>query len=248
MRRFTRVLFGQIALLAVAAGAVWGATRALPLVEWVSALQAKVVALPYGGGALYPFLYAACNLLLLPGGVFAMGAGLFFGLWWGTALVLLGNVLAAAAAFLIGRRFGRGRLERRLAHHPRWQALDTAIHAEGWKIIFLSQVHPLAPSSLLNYLYGLTGIRFSTCLFWVAVAQLPGTFLYVYLGTLAQLGLRMAHGETHPQKVEYWVWLGGLGVTIIVTLALGQVAFRLLARVQDAGKPPLSPQPFDTAP
>ena len=35
---------------------------------------------------------------------------------------------------------------------------------DGWKLILLSQLHPLFPSSLMNYLYGLTKIRFRTCM------------------------------------------------------------------------------------
>jgi len=67
------------------------------------------------------------------------------------------------------------------------EALEPAVAREGWKIILLSQLHPLFPTSLLNYLYGLTRIRFRTCMLWVAIGQAPGLFLYAYVGTLGQL-------------------------------------------------------------
>ena len=100
------------------------------------------------------------DVLLLPAGVVAIGSGLFFGLWWGFLLNLLGNVGGAAVAFFLSRKVGRAWFTRRFLQQPRWVALDGAIERHGWKIIFLSQVHPLFPTSLLNYLYGVTRIRF----------------------------------------------------------------------------------------
>ncbi len=158
----------------------------------------------------YPILYACCNVLLLPGGILSIGGGFFFGLWWGFLIVLIGNVAGAAISFLIGRTIGRRWLQRRLERSKSLHALEPAVEREGWKLILLSQLHPLFPSSLMNYLYGLTKIRFRTCMIWIAIGQAPGLFLYAYLGTLGQLGLRLARGQTHPRMYEYWVWGGGL--------------------------------------
>ena len=120
-------------------------------------------------------------------------------------------------------------------------ALEPAIEKEGWKIILLSQLHPLFPTSLLNYLYGLTKIRFRTCMIWVAVGQAPGLFLYSYLGTLGQLGLNLARGKTHPRMIEYWIWLGGFASAAIVMIMLGRIALRLLKRAQEADESPTEP-------
>ena len=136
-------------------------------------------------------------------------------------------------------------------------ALEPAIEKEGWKIILLSQLHPLFPTSLLNYLYGLTKIRFRTCMLWVAIGQAPGLFLYSYLGTLGQLGLNLARGKSHPRAIEYWVWLGGFASAAIVLIILGKIALRLLKQAQDEAvnsKPSriadleLAPQPIYLAP
>ena len=136
-------------------------------------------------------------------------------------------------------------------------ALEPAIEKEGWKIILLSQLHPLFPTSLLNYLYGLTKIRFRTCMLWVAIGQAPGLFLYSYLGTLGQLGLNLARGKSHPRAIEYWVWLGGFASAAIVLILLGRIALRLLQQAQDDAinsKPDhvpdleLAPQPVYVAP
>lgn len=219
----------QIGGLVLGAVALWWLARHFPVVEYITRAQHAIGRMEVWGGVLYPLLIGGCNLLLLPGGVLSIGSGLFFGLWWGTAVNLAGNVLGAAAAFGLARLIGRRWLVGRLLAQPRWAALDRAIERHGWKIIFLTQVHPLFPTSLLNYLYGVTRIRFGTCLLWIALGQAPGLFLYAYLGTLTQHGLRLLRAQSDPQPHEYVVWLGGLVLTVVVTAALGRLALRLLA-------------------
>ncbi len=241
MSSLRRALVVQLLGIGTAILAGMWLTHHFPVVEYITRAQRKIGEMEVWGGVLYPLFYGACNVLLLPGGVLAVGSGLFFGLWWGFALNLIGNVGGAAVAFFISRKLGRSWLERRFLRHGRWAVLDEAIGREGWKIIFLSQVHPLFPSSLLNYLYGVTRIRFWPCMLWIAIGQAPGLFLYAYLGTLAQLGLRLARGQTHPRMVEYFTWFGGLALTIIATTLLGRIALRLLAEAQAKAKAPEAP-------
>jgi uncharacterized membrane protein YdjX (TVP38/TMEM64 family) len=215
--------------------------RVFPVIEFITRAQRTIGAMEVWGGVLYPLFYGLCNVLLLPAGVVAIGSGLFFGLWWGFLISLTGNVAGAAVAFFISRKIGRRWFKRRFLQQPKWAALDGAIEPHGWKIIFLSQVHPLFPTSLLNYLYGITRIRFGTCLLWIALGQAPGLFLYAYLGTLAQLGLRVWRGQNHPHWYEYVWWIGGLALAVAVTSALGRLALRLIAEAKEtaerAGEP-----------
>ena len=232
MVRIRRAIILQLSGLLVVGIALFLLNRRFPLVEVLAEVQQHVMRWGAWSAVAYPFLYACCNVLLLPGGVLSVGAGFFFGLWWGFAIALVGNVGGAAISFVISRSFGRRWLRRKLSRNETFVALEPAIDKEGWKIILLSQLHPLFPTSLLNYLYGLTRIRFRTCMLWVAIGQAPGLFLYSYLGTLGQLGLNLARGRSHPRIIEYWVWLGGFGTASIILILLGRIALRLLKRVQ----------------
>ena len=232
--KMKRALLIQLAgLLATAALVAW-LVHALPVLDYITRAQRTLGEMEIWGGFLYPAAIAACNVLLLPGGVLMMGSGLFFGLWWGFFFNLVGNLLGAAIAFGVSRKLGRQWVARKLMQYRQWETLDGAIGRDGWKIIFLSQIHPLFPTSLLNYLYGVTRIRFSVCMLWVCIAQAPGLFLYAYLGTLTQLGIRLWRGMTDPQPAEYVIWIGGLVLTIAVTFALGRLAWRLLAEMEEA--------------
>ena len=232
MSRIKRVFRLQLAGLILAALVAAWLVRTYPVADDITRAQTAIGSMEIWGGILYPLLFAACNILLLPGGIVAIGSGLFFGLWWGFLLNMAGCVAAAAAAFGISRALGRQWIERRFFSDPKWAALDTLIARDGWKIIFLSQVHPLFPTSLLNYLYGITRIRFRTCILWIAIGQAPGLFLYTYLGTLAQFGLKIVRGKTHPLPHEYALWIGGLIVTLAVTVALTRLALRILSEAE----------------
>ena len=210
------------------------ASTKYPIVDWIGNVRESIQQLGVWSGVVYPITYALCNLLLLPGGVLSMGGGFFFGLWWGFFLVLTGNLLGAALAFLIARKIGRQRIERLLSNNRRLRILDGAIERHGWKIIVLSQLNPLAPSSLLNYLYGLTRVRLSRCLLWVALGQSPGLFLYAFVGTLGQFGVDMARGTRRPGLHDYLLWGTGFIVTIVTTYMLGRLARRILGEAESA--------------
>ena len=152
--------------------------------------------------------------------------GFFFGLWWGFLIILMGNVLGAAISFVISRWIGRRWLQRKLLRNSRIEALKPAVDREGWKIIFLSQLHPLFPTSLLNYVYGLSTVRFRTCILWVAIGQMPGLFLYAYVGTLDNLGLTCCAAAV-IRSWRYWLWGGGLALSLAILVALSRVSLRL---------------------
>jgi len=237
-RALTLQLVGTLGILILVA---WLA-RYFDLIHIIVHMQKKVGQMEIWGGILYVPLYALCNLLLLPGSVLTLGSGLCFGLWWGFFLSLCGNVLGAAVAFAASRKLGRGWVEKKFLKHKKWRVLDEAITGEGWKIIFLSQVHPFFPTSLLNYLYGITRMRFWPCMLWIALGQTPGIFFYTYLGTLAQLGIKVAQGKNHPHPMEYVVWIGGLALTFLVAAGLGRVALKLLAEIEKKGNQPEEPR------
>jgi uncharacterized membrane protein YdjX (TVP38/TMEM64 family) len=247
MSKVRRAIFIQVGGLILLAGLFFFASRFVPVADWIAQVQQKVMHLGAWSAICYPLLYAGCNVLLLPGGLLSVGGGFFFGLWWGFLIILIGNVGGAAISFLLSRWIGREWLRRKLMRNWTLRALEPAVEREGWKIILLSQLHPLFPTSLLNYLYGLTTIRFRTCILWVAIGQAPGLFLYAYVGTLGQLGLNLLRGKSHPRTIEYCFWGGGLALSVLVLTLLGQVALRLLqeAEKQAASAPTDSHKPGD---
>ncbi len=222
--------------LAVVAALIWLAQSA-PFLGAVEETEHVVEQWGALSVLVYPLLVMLATVLFLPGGILSLGGGFFFGLWWGTLLVLVGNLLGAAVAFFVGRKLGRRFVRKKILRDPRWAALDGAIARHGPRIIFFSQLNPLFPTSLFNYLYGLTKVRFWTCLKWVALGRLPGVFLYCYLGTLGQLGIRIMRGESEPGPTEYFLWGGGLVLTVGVAAVLGHTASKVIEEYRRLAPP-----------
>lgn len=222
MNRAVRVV-AIVAVIAglVALGRLFG--DRLPLfVEWVR-----------GQGALAPVVfvagYAAAVVALVPGSLLTLAAGAIFGLRDGVAIVFVGAVAGASAAFLIARHLGRRPFERRLAGDSRFAAIDQAVSREGRKIVFLLRLSPIFPFSLLNYGLGLTRVRFADYVA-ASIGMLPGTFLYVYYGKLAGDVASLAAGAATPKGTGYWLVLGlGLAATVAVTVLITRLARRALA-------------------
>jgi uncharacterized membrane protein YdjX (TVP38/TMEM64 family) len=232
-----RAVYLQVATLVLVVSSSLLLSHFFPVLDFVVALQRRVLGLGTWSAICYPLLFAGCNVLLLPGGILCVGAGFFFGLWWGFFIVLLGNSIGAAISFAISRWLGTRLVRRQRAPSPMFNVLKKAVERDAWKAIFLTQLHPLFPTSLLNYLYGLTPIRFGPYLFWTTVGRAPGLFLYTYLGTLGQFGLNLALGKTHPRVVEYWIWGGAFIITVWLFIILTRVALKAVPESED-----LSPQ------
>src|SRR5213075_766274 len=155
-----RVIFWQAGAVVCAIALAVTLAHFFPVVSFIAALQERVMNWGVWAAICYPLLFAACNILLLPGGILAVGGGFFFGLWWGFLIVFAGNVVAAAISFASNRWVSNRWFRHRLSQNKTLRLIEPAVKREGWKIILLSQLHPLFPTSLLNYLYGLTTIRF----------------------------------------------------------------------------------------
>src|SRR5437870_7353364 len=228
MFEIRRAIYWQLAGLAIAVALVSMLSGFFPVVDLVEALQERVMRWGALSAICYPLLFAVCNILLLPGGVLAVGGGFFFGLWWGFLVVFAGNIVSTATSFAMSRWVAGQWFRRKLSQDPALRALEPAVRRESWKIVLLSQLHPLFPTSLLNYFYGLTRIRFRTYMLWASIGRIPGLFLYVYVGTLGQLAVRIMRGENYPRRIEYWIWGGVFVTTILLLIVLVRIAYRAI--------------------
>jgi uncharacterized membrane protein YdjX (TVP38/TMEM64 family) len=235
MSKVQRAFHFQLAILVGTIGLLLLLSRFYPLVDVMAAMQQRVMQWGAWSAVCYPLLFALCNLLLLPGGILCIGSGFFFGLWWGFLVVFVGNGISAALSFALSRWIGQTWLRPKLSRHPMLRSLGPAVEREGWKIIVLSQLHPLFPTSLINYFYGLTRIPFRTYMLWVSIGRAPGLFLYVYLGTLGQFGLNLVRGKSHPRVIEYWMWGGAFVVSALLLSLLSRIAAAAIQTARQTG-------------
>ncbi|MGC9196792.1 MAG: TVP38/TMEM64 family protein, partial [Syntrophobacteraceae bacterium] len=146
--------------------------------EWISRLGAM-------GLLIFISLYILASVLFLPGTILTLGAGVVFGVVKGSVAVSIGATLGATLAFLIGRYLARDRVAGMIAGKEKFKAVDEAVGREGWKIVLLTRLSPAFPFNLLNYAFGLTKIRLDHYFFASWLGMIPGTVMYVYIGSLA---------------------------------------------------------------
>lgn len=215
--------------LALGVMALVVAVKFLPVTDWLKEFNQWVKGLGAWGVILYIGVYALATVLFLPGWIFTVGAGVVFGLFWGTVTALCGATIGATLAFLIARYLARQAISKRFAKNEKFKAIDQAIGKQGWKMIGLLRLSPLIPFNLSNYLYGLTAIELVPYILASVVGMLPGTMLYVYLGAIGRLGLEAKAGGAGRSAIEY-VFLGvGLVATIVVTFFIARIARRAIA-------------------
>jgi uncharacterized membrane protein YdjX (TVP38/TMEM64 family) len=185
-----------------------------------------VVRLGPWGPAIFIVIYVTATVLLIPGSVLTLGAGAVFGLFRGTLIVSVASTLAATAAFLIARYLARAAVARRIEGHEKFAAIDRAVAAEGWKVVFLTRLSPVFPFTLLNYAFGLSQVKVGHYVLASWIGMLPGTVMYVYLGSLAQ-----AASGGRSRTTGEWILYGvGLLATVGVTLFVTRIARKALSQ------------------
>src|SRR6266700_3701006 len=110
-----RVISWQAAAVVCAIALAVGLSRFFPVVSFIEALQTRVMSWGAWAGICYPLLFAACNILVLPGGILAVGGGFFFGLWWGFLVVFVGNIVGTAISFTLSRSIASRWFQRKLS-------------------------------------------------------------------------------------------------------------------------------------
>ena len=138
-------------------------------------------------------LYNVATVLLIPGSLLTLGSGVLFGLVWGSVYVFFAATLGATLAFWLGRTVARDWVSKKISAYPKFAAIDKAVAKEGFKIVFLTRLSPLFPFNLLNYAFGITQVSLKDYVLG-SVGMIPGTILYVYIGSLigsvAQIGMK----------------------------------------------------------
>src|SRR5947207_14622434 len=116
MPKLSRTICWQVGALMIAVALAIVLSRFLPIVSFIEASQQRVMSWGAWGAVCYPLLFAACNILLLPGGILAVGGGFLFGLWWGFFIVLGGNLVAPAMYFGLSQVSGRRGFQHKRSH------------------------------------------------------------------------------------------------------------------------------------
>jgi len=185
--------------------------------EWVGNLGAW-------GPLIFIALYILACVLFLPGSVLTLGAGVLFGVIKGSIIVSISSTLGATCAFLVGRYLARDWVAKKISANEKFQAIDEAVAREGWKIVGLTRLSPVFPFNLLNYAYGLTRVSLRDYFFASWIGMMPGTVMFVYIGSLAGEVAKLGTEGRTRTSAEWALYIVGLIATVAVTVIITRIA------------------------
>lgn len=184
------------------------------------------------GVLVYMVVYNLATIFFIPGSLLTLGGGAIYGVFWGSVYVFLAATIGATLAFLIGRYAARNWIEHQIEGNNKFQAIETAIAKEGLKVVLLTRLSPIFPFNLLNYALGVTRVSLKDYVLG-SVGMIPGTVLYVYIGSLAGDIARIGSQTTlspQAQAAQWVIRIVGFVATVAVTLYITRLARTALAQ------------------
>ena len=220
-----RVVLVLTVVAALLAGAYF-----LPIADWTIRLAERARSTGATGVMVFFAVYVVSTVALLPGSILTLAAGFAYGPVWGLAVASPASVAGATCAFLLGRTTLRDWAARKVGESRRARAIDAAVAREGFKLVLLLRLSPLVPFNLLNYILSLTPVTTGRYVLASFIGMLPGTALYVYLGSLAPAAAELTTAAASGGRTRTALYVAGL----LATLAVVVIATRAARRALDA--------------
>ncbi len=169
-------------------------------------------------GSLTPTAFFVARVLgavvLVPGSVLAIAAGILFGPVWGVVYNVLAATVGGVLAFAIARFVAPDWIARVVDGRVGLAAMMQEIDAEGWRFVAFVRLVPVFPYNLLNYALGLTSIRLLPYTLATLVCMIPVDFAYSYLG---YAGRKALTGESGAVRTALLAMAGFAALTFVPT-------------------------------
>jgi uncharacterized membrane protein YdjX (TVP38/TMEM64 family) len=221
------------------------AVRFLPVARWASHLAYTFKAAGLRGVAVFFVVHAITATAGLPASMMALVAGFAYGPFWGLLVAWPGSFLSALWPFLLGRTVFRDRVQRMMKRSPRMRTLDRAMDREGFKLVLLLRLSPVVPYGPVNYAFGVTRISVARFLGASVFGELPGAWLYSYVGSAVATAaeLSSAAGRPVPGPGRLALYVAGFVATALVAILITRIARQALdassaaADADEGGRP-----------
>ena len=197
----------------------------LDILKWIESLG-------YIGGIAFIATYILSTVVFIPATILTLGAGVVFGVVWGSLYVFVGATLGAIAAFLIGRYLARDWIGKKIEGNQKFVAIDQAVAHSGFKIVLLARLSPLFPFNLLNYAFGITGVSFKEYAL-ASIGMLPATVMYVYIGSIAGDVARIGSEDQSTDAIKWGIRIIGFIATVAVTVYATRLAQKAIAEISN---------------
>jgi uncharacterized membrane protein YdjX (TVP38/TMEM64 family) len=201
-----KAILKALILLAFIIGAIL-LVRFTPLRQYLSAdvLGGYLDRVGMWAPVIFILIYAIGICLFLPGTLLTGVGAALFGAYGGFAVVWIGAMLGASAAFYIGRTLGREFAASLVG--DKLKKYDDAIERNGFAtVLYLRLVYfPFTP---MNFGMGLTRVRFWDYFAGTGLGIIVGTFIFTFfIGTLKEVWASGSWAELISFKVFFSIGL-----------------------------------------
>jgi uncharacterized membrane protein YdjX (TVP38/TMEM64 family) len=211
------ISFGVFVLAVVILGRFVDLGRHLQVAQaWTGALGALAP-------AAYVVVYVVATLIGAPGTPFTLLCPFLFGVGPAILIMVVASILSAVFGFLIARYFARDAFVERLGGTETYRRLAGLVEEHDWLVIPILRILPIAPFTVVNYGFGLTGITFWRYFLWSALAMIPMDALFV-------MGADLFYDATTYGHVA-WPLIAGVVATALLVGGLVVLGRKTLARL-----------------
>ena len=201
--------------------------------SWLLSLLGFLENHPFGGGILFVGIFLIASLCFFPVPLISLGAGFVYIKLYGLSIGLcvafvvcyVGYLFGAAVCFARSRYLMRRLIVRFSNKYPVVRAVDRAFETMGFRIFILLRLSPALPFNALNYIGGITAIKFKT--YWLAtcVGIVPGLIWTIFVGaTFGTVGSRGVDGNKRLAGLNQGIVLG-LGIALGLMGLLGTAIY-----------------------
>ncbi len=120
--------------------------------------------------------------IVFPFMILSGAAGIVFGLWWGTIISWMGEVLGALVMFVFARYFFRHAVEGWITKSPYLKQVDDYSAENGFKALLIARLLPLAPSGIITAVAAISRMNFRDFMLATVLGKLPPVIIKVLLG------------------------------------------------------------------
>lgn len=134
---------------------------------------------------IFIIIYISGVVLALPGTALTVIAAPIFGFWQGLFLVIIASNIGASITFFISRFLGDVFFRKFIKTDSKFANLSSKIENNGFLVVLYLRLLPFFPFNAINYLSGLTKLRYRDYYLATLLGMFPATLVYVYFSYTA---------------------------------------------------------------
>lgn len=117
----------------------------------------------------------------VPGLILNVAGGWIFGPFWGSILVLIGNIIGASVCYYLARYIGSDYFEI-IIGKKKLKKFNRYLNEYGPFVIFILRLNPLTSTDIFSYLAGLVNMKYKSFIISTTLGLLPLVFALSYFG------------------------------------------------------------------